>query len=281
MSLQKMKLSLLLLVCLAWVALVQGTAQPRRSWCNPTSPAFVAQHAAQLGSMTTDPLNIYWKANVTIMANFVIGQTTYVDVANYVYAQRTTYSRRDCCWFFDQAYERVPGSGVVNMVRVKSCIPGPNSRDYQVAWVTKPLFDQQLVAALSAQSRAFTKDSLFSLWSDDEDRDIYDEVIKIRVPNQDRYYSNNFYDDATGLTFWGYLETQADNEGFFPSYFKDAFAAFDAGTLTQQPDLAGFPFGIYDYLVPTYVRPGAAANSRSTVDLASLKYDPRGLPARS
>lgn len=272
-----------LAVLVLFTAGISANRQPKQ-WCRSNTAQFANRHAAQIGSMTTDPTNIYWITNVTIMANFVPKQTTYVDVANYIYAQRTIYNAQDCAWYYDQAYERIPGSGVVNMVRVKSTILPPSDNppncpvQYKPAWVTKPLFDQQLVAALNSKSQPFSKDMLFSTWLDAQDRDIYDEVIKVLIPNVDRYYSNDFYDDATGLVYWGYILSLADTQGYFPSYFDDAFAALDAGTLVMQPDLAGFPFGVYDYLVPTYVRPGAQAASRSSVDLDAVMYDPRWIP---
>jgi len=249
-------------VLFAFVATATAwTYVPR--YCDRHNPDFISRQANQLGSLTTDPMNIVWKQNVTYMVNPVPGQTTYIDAVNFVYYQRQYYDEPNCRFVFEQFWNRGPGIWVFSKVEsklspVRIGVPNPGGPlEIEARYIVnflELLYDQAAALVLDSKSLAGSSNQLYNIFFDPQSgKAATEEVIVNLVDNQKRYYSLDFYDYSTpGLPVWGYFNSDAQPIADLPAEVQAAWAALDNGELVtiNDPlaDLAGDTFPVLAYV---------------------------------
>lgn len=248
--------SFAVLACLLLCLLGLSEAQRVPFYCNPASPGFAADNSAQLGAIGVNPLTDIWYQNITVEA-FVPG-VGYIVVANYGYWQRRLYNPQSCSfeevqlWYRDAntvAIQQINSRIVRNQFLVPASGAGPEAapKANQVEWVTPVTFDSVGLSSndVNIVSTQQASDSIYITFNQfGTDKQIFDEVLRVIVPQQQRFYS------AVYSLFPGQLPIKSWFDSFVvpgvavPSLISGALAAFDADEVPLLPDPAAVAAGV-------------------------------------
>lgn len=268
-----MKVFSLILCVLAFASIAFAT-QGQSDWCNINSPSFQQQHAYMISRM--NPSGNLWQQNMTVMFNAIPGTTTFEDAYSAVFYQSNTWNPVSCCFEFVQGYPRGPGVYAFN--RVQSCVAPPQylvpptsnappsvvRAQYNVTWMTVPLFDEAAISYLTGINEALSANSGLTVFNGPDGKTYFDEVVNLRSPivtGNDGlgYYSQNAYYAPGQLPYWEYIVSQSTNQ--YSTDIANCFAQFEAGTMPYLNDPLASMSGVNNYPVPLCVFSTTSARS--------------------
>lgn len=274
-----------LFVCIFALVSIAVATPGQSDWCNINSPSFQQQHAYMISRM--NPAGNLWQQNMTVMYNAVPRTTTYEDVYSSVFFQSNTWNPSTCCFEFVQGYPRGPGVYAFN--RVQSCVAPPQylvppasaappsvmRAQYNVTWMTVPLFDEAAISYLTGINEAISNNCGLTVFNGPDGNSYFDEIINLRSPivtGEDGlgYYSQNAYAFPGALPYWEYIVSTSTSQ--YSTDIANCFASFNAGTMPYLNDPLATLSGVNDYPVPLCVFSTTSARSvdDTTATLSSM-----------
>lgn len=253
------------------VAVAGAVATPW--WQDPSDPRFQVSNAAQLKSITADPLGISWLQEQVYEVN-IPGTNDYVEAARVTFVQRQYWNDAEKRFDYEH-YDAVAPSVVYYTLWASTPLKhkfGDNA-PYEVE-VIQPNFAVSAALFLDIDSHALSANEVITNFIEpNSGNTFFHEIFSSTVPGQFREYNGLFkvYDVPSSGGQRVRIRSTAVPNAQLPPLFRDAVAAKDAGTLVWENDRTA-PAGI-ELPVQAYIAPADARRSVSMAEEAEAMLD--------